>query len=86
MMGESTISIRQTNTDCELDSMVFEDNYFETNDFHRLFPNMTVDEKKELVMKIYKLIFRFSIDKLSNFLKDDSFLIIVLHYIKETKL
>ena len=48
-----------------------------TSDFHGLFKDMDLEDKKNEVMKIYKLIFRFSIEKLSTYLKDDSFFLIV---------
>ena len=45
-----------------------------------------LDTKKERVLLTYKLIFRFSIEKLIIFIKDDTFLTLLLHYISETKL
>jgi len=39
---------------------------------------MDQEEKKNEVMKIYKLIFRFSIEKLSIYLKDDYFILIIV--------
>ena len=59
---------------------------YETIDFHGLFRGQDLEDKTNEVMKIYKLIFRFSIDKLSNYLKDDSFLIIIMQYLKDTQL
>ena len=35
---------------------------------------------------MYKLIFRFSIEKLLNYLSKDTFLVIMLSYIKDTQL
>jgi hypothetical protein len=35
---------------------------------------------------IYKLIFRFSIEKLTDYLKNDMFIIILFQYIQSTKL
>jgi len=39
---------------------------------------MDQEEKKNEVMKIYKLIFRFSIEKFSIYLKDDYFILIIV--------
>ena len=43
-----------------------------------------IESKKAQVLMIYKLIFRFSIEKLTNYLKNDMFLIILLQYLKDT--
>ena len=59
---------------------------FQTCDFHGLLKDLSMQEKKEHVLQTYKLIFRFSIDKLLNYLKNDSFLIMLLHYLQDTQL
>mgnify|MGYP000891429231 CR=1 FL=1 len=43
-----------------------------------------IESKKAQVLMIYKLIFRFSIEKLTNYLKNDMFIVILLQYIKNT--
>jgi hypothetical protein len=52
--------------------------------FFGFLENEDLDTKKDRVLQTYKLIFRFSIEKLILFIKDDSFLAILLHYIRET--
>ena len=42
--------------------------------------------KKSLALETYKLIFRFSIEKLTKFLEDESFILLFLQYIKESQL
>ena len=51
-------------------------------DFFGLLGGMEIDDKKDSVLQTYKLIFRFSIEKLLNYLRDDSFLVILLQYIQ----
>tara|TARA_B110000285_G_scaffold205526_1_gene243350 strand:- start:520 stop:807 length:288 start_codon:yes stop_codon:yes gene_type:complete len=43
-------------------------NLGETNNFFGLFKDETLEEKKTQVLMIYKLIFRFSIEKLTDYL------------------
>ena len=47
---------------------------------------MDLEVKKSLALETYKLIFRFSIEKLTNFLEDESFILLFLQYIKESQL
>ena len=59
---------------------------FQTFDFHGLLADLRLEEKKEKVLQIYKLIFRFSIDKLIYYIKDDFFLILFLYYFQDTQM
>jgi len=47
---------------------------------------MDLESKKESVLETYKLIFRFSIEKLLHYLSNDSFLVILLSYIQDSQL
>lgn len=47
-------------------------------DFFGIMADEDIESKKTQVLRIYKLIFRFSIEKLTNYLKNDMFLIILL--------
>jgi hypothetical protein len=49
-----------------------------TDDFFGLLKDMSYEEKKAEVLDNYKLIFRFSISKLSEYLCKETFLIIVI--------
>ena len=55
-----------------------------TNNFFGLLGTKNIEEKKESVLETYKLIFRFSIEKLLKYLSNDSFLIILLSYIQDS--
>jgi hypothetical protein len=55
-----------------------------TYNFFNLLGDMDVQAKKNSVLQTYKLIYRFSIEKLLNYLRNDSFLVILVHYIKDT--
>ena len=57
-----------------------EDHYltFASVDFFGLLFGCTTDQKKVRVLDTYKLIFRFSIGKLMNYLKEDSFILILI--------
>ena len=46
---------------------------------------MDLDTKKTLALDTYKLIFRFSIEKLTQDLEDDSFVTMFLQYLFETQ-
>ena len=52
-------------------------NLGETNNFFGLLKDETLEEKKTKVLMIYKLIFRFSIEKLADYLKNDMFITIL---------
>ena len=64
----------------------FDTEKYESNDFLGLFAGKDLEQSKDEVMGIYKLIFRFSIDKLLNYLRDDGFLIMMLQYVKDTQM
>ena len=53
--------------------------------FFGLLENEDLETKKDRVLLTYKLIFRFSNEKLIIFIKDDSFLALLLNYIRETQ-
>lgn len=55
-----------------------------TSDFFGILKDVELETKKQLALDTYKLIFRFSIEKLTNFLEDDSFILLLLQYVKET--
>lgn len=63
-----------------------EGNSYITNDFFGIFKAMDLDSKKTLALETYKLIFRFSIEKLIVNLEDDSFITVFLQYLFETQL
>jgi hypothetical protein len=58
----------------------------QTKNFFNLLGDKSVEEKKDSVLEIYKLIFRFSIEKLLKILDNDAFLIIILSYIKDSRM
>jgi len=58
----------------------------QTDEFFGLLRHFTYEQKKAEVLDNYKLIFRFSISKLSEYLCKETFLIIVMQYLKETQL
>ena len=47
-------------------------------DFFGYLEGMDIEEKKSSVLETYKLIFRFSIEKLINYIKDNTFIIIIM--------
>jgi hypothetical protein len=53
-----------------------------SNDFFGLLNSLEVNQKKTLVLDDYKLIFRFSIGKLMNYISENTFIIILLQYLK----
>lgn len=57
----------------------------QTTDYFGILKDMDIEVKKSLALETYKLIFRFSIEKLTKFLDDDSFILLFLQYIKETQ-
>lgn len=57
-----------------------------TKDFFGLLESKSKEESKMMVLETYKLIFRFSIGKLIEYLKDESFVMILLQYIRDTKM
>jgi hypothetical protein len=58
----------------------------QTTDFFGLYKDQRAEYKNESVMEIYKLIYRFSIERLITYLSEDSFLITLLSYLQETQL
>lgn len=63
-----------------------EESYGVTNDFFQTMKKLSVEDRKSKALDIYKLIFRFSIEKLTNFLVQESFLMILYQYTKETQM
>jgi len=57
-----------------------------TDNFFGFLGQSSLEAKKESVLETYKLIFRFSIEKLLNYLSNDSFLVVLLSYIKDSHL
>lgn len=57
-----------------------------SHDFFHILNNVSLDERKSRTLETYKLIFRFSIEKLTNFLIQDSFLLLLLQYLKESQM
>ena len=49
-----------------------------TNDYFGILKDKDLEEKKSMALETYKLIFRFSIEKLTKFLEDESFIMIFL--------
>jgi hypothetical protein len=60
------------------------ENLKQAYDFFGIMVLKDIESKKAQVLMIYKLIFRFSIEKLTNYLKNNMFLIILLQYLKDT--
>ena len=56
----------------------------QTTDFFGFYTGQESDEKNESVLEIYKLIFRFSIERLITYLSEDTFLVILLSYIRSS--
>ena len=61
------------------------ENLRQAYDFFGVLVGENIDAKKAQVLMIYKLIFRFSIEKLTNYLKNDMFLAILFQYLQDTK-
>jgi hypothetical protein len=61
-------------------------NIFETRNFFGNLAGSDLEEKKQSVLEMYKLIFRFSIEKLLNYLCKDTFIVMLLSYVKDTSL
>jgi hypothetical protein len=57
-----------------------------TYDFFGILAEVDPDEQKALVLDTYKLIFRFSIQKLIKYLGDFHFLLLLLQYLKSTQM
>ena len=57
-----------------------------SNDFFGYLKGMDLNEKKSLVLDDYKLIFRFSIGKLMNYISEDTFLLILMQYLNKTQM
>jgi len=60
--------------------------FIQTQNFFGYLGDMDIQGKKNSVLQTYKFLYRFSIEKLLNYLKDDSYLVILMHYIKDTQL
>ena len=59
---------------------------FINNDFMGLYKGKTLDEKKLCILEIYRYFFRFSIERLKNFIDDPIFIVITLQYLHETQM
>ena len=55
-------------------------------DFFGVLAGVDEDQKQAQILQTYKLIFRFSIEKLLKFLEDYTFLAILMKYLQETKM
>ena len=53
----------------------------QTTDYFGILKDMELLVKKSLALETYKLIFRFSIEKLSKFLEDEAFILLFMQYI-----
>ena len=62
------------------------ENYGVSHDYFHTLRNVSLEDRKSRTLETYKLIFRFSIEKLTKFLAEDSFLLILLQYLKESKM
>lgn len=54
------------------------------SDFFGLMASIPLESKKELGISIYRFIFRFSIEKLIEFIKDPCIIFIILKYLHES--
>jgi hypothetical protein len=57
-----------------------------TRDFFGTQSRLPLLDRKMLAVEMYKLIFRFSIEKLTKFLAQDSFMVILMQYLADTKM
>ena len=57
-----------------------------TDDFYGLLKGKTLEQKKLKTIEIYRYFFRFSIEKLYRFVNNTSFIIMILHYIRESRM
>ena len=57
-----------------------------TEDFYGLLESKSIAEKKLIVTKIFRLFFRFSLEKLVFFCEDLEFMLVLLQYILDTEL
>jgi hypothetical protein len=57
-----------------------------TMDFFGILSDKSPEERKEVVLDIYKLIFRFSIQKLIKYLDDFRILQLLVQYMKTTQM
>ena len=57
-----------------------------SNDFFGYLKGMDLNEKKSLVLNDYKLIYRFSIGKLMNYISEETFLLILMQYLNKTQM
>ena len=57
-----------------------------TKDFYGQLKNCSKFEKNDRVLSVYKLFFRFSVEKLNNFLDDPSLMTLFLSYLRATGL
>tara|TARA_B110000285_G_C14959778_1_gene531072 strand:+ start:282 stop:458 length:177 start_codon:yes stop_codon:yes gene_type:complete len=53
----------------------------QTTDYFGILKDMELLVKKSLALETYKLIFRFSIEKLTKFLEDEAFILLFMQYI-----
>ena len=56
------------------------------NDFMGLYKNNSLEAKKLGILEIYRYFFRFSIERLKNFIDNPIFIVITLQYLKETQM
>lgn len=57
-----------------------------SDDFFGVFKSLNLNQKKILVLDIYKLMFRFSVGKLIKYLSKPEFLVVILQYLQETRM
>jgi len=55
-----------------------------SNDFLGYLENKTATEKADYVMNIYKVFFRFSFPKVSEFINNPCMMVIVMEYLRQT--
>jgi hypothetical protein len=60
------------------------EDYGVSHDYFHVLTNENLEDRKSLALETYKLIFRFSIEKLTNFLTQDPFLLILQQYLLAT--
>ena len=56
-----------------------------SKEFFGVLANQSLEDKKSNVLQLYMLIFRFSVEKLKVFIKQDSYMIMLCQYIKNSQ-
>lgn len=60
--------------------------FYPSNDFFGLLKDVAYVQKKVEVIENYKLLFRFSLDRLQEFISQETFMVLLLQYISDTQM